>query len=115
METIQQLADAVSAERRQRNLSPATLALQAGVSRAGMYRFAKGGDIRLSTFLAVCDQLGLDLVLAPKAVAASVQDAVNPALAPRKVSEPAAGPQSAVAARLQKLQKAARSQQGKKP
>ena len=114
MNTIHQLADAISTERRKRELSPAMLARESGVSRAGLYRFASGGDIRLSTFLALCDQLGMDLVLAPKVVAGSVQEAVNVRLGPLTVSEPLAGPQSAVAARLQKLQKAADGTQAKK-
>lgn len=112
MNSIQQLSRALAVERKQKGLTPAVLAQESGVSRAGVYRFAKGGDIRLSTFLALCDQLGVDLVLAPKAVAPAVQAAAAAVLAPLNPDKPAAGPQSAVAARLQKLQRAA---QGGKP
>jgi predicted transcriptional regulator len=96
MTTIKQLSESLGAHRAQADLSVNDLATQSGVARAALYRFAKGGDVRLSTFLAMADTLGLDMVLAPKAVSVSLRPPVS--------AQPSTGPRSAVEARLAKVQ-----------
>ncbi len=112
MITIQQLSDALSAKREQSSLSVTELAERSGVARAALYRFAQGGDIRLSTFLAVADTLGVDIVLAPKTVSTSLQASVaaHPVPAAPVATPPPAGPRSAVEARLARVQAGLRPQ-----
>ena len=106
MTTIKQLSSSVTAQREQASLSVTDMAERSGVARAALYRFAQGGDIRLSTFLALTDTLGLDVILAPKSVSESLQATVSApssALAVTLSAQPQTGPQSAVEARLAKI------------
>ncbi len=105
MTSIRQLATSVSDAREQQGLSVTDLAARSGVARAALYRFANDGDIRLTTFLAMADTLGLDVVLAPKAVSTSLQASVSasPVAAAHLVNQPPAGAQSSVDARLSEI------------
>ena len=96
MTTINQLSKFLGDAREHRGMSVTDLAAQSGVARAALYRFANDGDIRLTTFLAMADTLGLDVVLAPKAVSTSLQAGVSPS--------PQTGPMSAVEARMAAIQ-----------
>ena len=105
MTTIQQVSDALGEARARADVSVTDLSKRAGVARAALYRFVNGEDIRLSTLLATTDALGLDIVLVPKSVSASLQSAGSghaPSPPPgRSVND--SGPRSAVSARLAKL------------
>ena len=105
MTTINQLCSELNAQRGQADLSVTDLAEGSGVARAAVYRFMSGGDIRMSTFLAMADTLGLDMVLVPKAVSASLQ--ANAASSSTVVAnlevQPQSGPTSAVDARLKQI------------
>ena len=69
MTTIQDIAQAIAdAQRDNGGLSTPELAKRAGVSKAGLYRFLSGEDVRLSTALAVLDALGRDVVTVPRSV-----------------------------------------------
>ena len=107
MTTIHQLANSLGDAREQQGLSVTDLAARSGVARAALYRFAKDGDIRLTTFLAMADTLGLDVVLAPRAVSTSLQASVSVGsmAAAHPVSQPPApaGPMSAVDSRLSEM------------
>ncbi len=105
MTAISQLCSELNAQRGQTGLSVTDLAERSGVARAAVYRFMNGGDIRMTTFIAMADTLGLDMVLVPKAVNASLQAnalASSPAAASLEL-EPPSGPSSAVEARLNKI------------
>ena len=106
MTTLHQLSKALEAARVQRGLSTSDLSGKAGVSRAGLYRFAAGGDIRLSTFLALADSLALDVVLAPQAVSSSLQSTLNTEHRVMEAASTAVGPRSAVEVRMQRAQAA---------
>lgn len=102
MTTIKQISSVLNAKREQNNLTVTELAEHAGVARAALYRFNNGSDIRLSTFLAMADTLGLDVVLAPKPVSVNLQAAVtaSPSAYATWASQAQTGPRSAVDARL---------------
>jgi predicted transcriptional regulator len=105
MTTIKQISTSLNAKRELSNLTVTELAEHAGVARAAIYRFNNGSDIRLSTFLSMADTLGLDIVLAPKAVSVSLQAAVtaSPSANATLTSQTQSGPRSAVDARLDKI------------
>ncbi len=105
MTTIKQLSNSLGAAREQAQLSVTELAERAGVARAALYRFAQGGDIRLSTFLAMADTLGVDMILAPKTVSMSLQASVaaNAVSAAKMAIPTPTGPRSAVEARLARV------------
>ncbi len=105
MTTIHQLATSLGDAREQQGLTVTDLAARSGVARAALYRFAKDGDIRLTTFLALADTLGLDVVLAPKAVSTSLQASVSvsPIAAAHLVNQTPAGALSSVDARLSEM------------
>jgi hypothetical protein len=102
MTTIHQLSKSLGDAREQQGLSVTDLAARSGIARAALYRFAKDGDIRLTTFLATADSLGLDLVLVPKSVSTSLQASVSASPTPgaNLSVQPPAGPMSAVEARM---------------
>jgi predicted transcriptional regulator len=102
MTTISQLSKSLGDTREQQGLSVTDLATRSGVARAALYRFAADGDIRLTTFLAMADTLGLDVVLAPKAVSTSLQASVSssPTVTANLSVQPQTGPMSAVEARM---------------
>lgn len=102
MTTIHQLSKFLGDVREQQGLSVSDLAARSGVARAALYRFANDGDIRLTTFLAMVDTLGLDIVLAPKAVSTSLQASVSasPTVATNLSVQLQTGPMSAVEARM---------------
>lgn len=112
MTTIKQLSDSLAAKREQATLSVTELAERSGIARAALYRFAQGGDIRLSTFLAMADSLGVDIILAPKTVSTSLQASVaaHPPSKTRFAMPAATGPRSAVEARLTRIQARIRTQ-----
>ena len=105
MSTINQLGSALDAQRAQTGLSVTDLAERSGVARAAVYRFMNGGDIRMSTLIAMADTLGMDMVLVPKAVGPSLRAhaASSPTAPATRDAPPPSGPSSAVDARLRKI------------
>ncbi|MEO6016493.1 MAG: helix-turn-helix transcriptional regulator, partial [Polaromonas sp.] len=62
-------------ERKRRGLTLTDVINQANVSRAAVYRLFKGGDVQLTTLLAVTNLLGLDMVAMPSRITALLPDA----------------------------------------
>ncbi len=113
MTTSFELAAILDNERKRQALTVSDVIRRTGVSRAAVYRLFKGGDVQLTTLLAVTHLLGLDLLamrtdvakLMPDA-ASGVSDVTRRALAQDKSRQrdAAPGPLSAVAAREARLQ-----------
>ena len=108
MTTTTHIATALETERKRQGLTLTDIINQAGVSRAAVYRLFKGGDVQLTTLLAVTNLLGLDLVAVPSAInallpdrAASYKAAGSQRAIPQ--TEAANGPMSAVAARAARI------------
>lgn len=67
MNAIESVSQALAKAQRSRNLKDSTLAERVGVTRQTVSRALRGTeDFRVSTLLALADQLGLELVLVPK-------------------------------------------------
>lgn len=113
MTTSFELAAILDNERKRQALTISDVIKRTGVSRAAVYRLFKGGDVQLTTLLAVTNLLGLDLLAMRTDVARLMPDAASEvsavtrrALAQEKnrQREAAPGPLSAVAARAARLQ-----------
>ncbi|MES2510998.1 MAG: helix-turn-helix transcriptional regulator [Pseudomonadota bacterium] len=113
MTTSLELAAILDNERKRQALTISEVIKRTGVSRAAIYRLFKGGDVQLTTLLAVTDLLGLDLLAMRTDVARLMPDtadgvsaATRKTLAQEKSRqrEAAPGPLSAVAARAARLQ-----------
>lgn len=126
MTTTSDLARALDEERKRQGLTLTDIINRAGVSRAAVYRLFNGGDVQLTTLLAVTDMLGLELVTMRTMLAQLMPDAPsartnNPTDAPfelqrrpalarsdeeflRRQKASLRGPLSAVAARAAQLQ-----------
>lgn len=121
MTTIQDIAKAITdAQRDNGGLSTPELATRAGVSKAGLYRFLSGEDVRLSTALAVLDALGRDVVTVPRSVSHVLHSSgqVNMVASAYVTAPPSARrvhTKTAVSSRLARLQDAiAASRKSKK-
>ncbi len=114
MTTSFELAAILDNERKRQALTISEVIKRTGVSRAAIYRLFKGGDVQLTTLLAVTDLLGLDLLAMRTDVARLMPDtadgvsaATRKTLAQEKNRQreaAAPGPLSAVAARAARLQ-----------
>lgn len=117
MTTSFELAAILDNERKRQALTISEVIKRTGVSRAAIYRLFKGGDVQLTTLLAVTDLLGLDLLAMRTDVARLMPDtadglsgmsaATRKTLAQEKSRQreaAAPGPLSAVAARAARLQ-----------
>ena|SRR2546426_10802869 len=126
MTTTSDLARALDEERKRQGLTFTDIINRAGVSRAAVYRLFNGGDVQLTTLLAVTNMLGLDLVamrtmlaqLMPDATRARTDNPINEPLQIQRSLNKARitaedlqrqrpalrGPMSAVAARAAQLQ-----------
>lgn len=127
MTATSDLARALEEERKRQGLTVTEIINRASVSRAAVYRLFNGGDVQLTTLLAVTNVLGLDLVPMRAMLAQLVPDAImaganHPTLTPpfepprrhvltrgtvdsiQNRNTPRHGPLSAVAARAALLQ-----------
>ncbi|MDB5964308.1 MAG: hypothetical protein JWQ72_808 [Polaromonas sp.] len=118
MTTTADIARSLDLERQRQGLTATDLIERAGVSRAALYRLIKGGDVQLTTLLAITNALGLDLVamrgnlarLMPEVGTQAPATASEPAPPPRMSAAarspavPSTGPLSAVAARAARLE-----------
>ena len=83
------------------------LASSAGVSRPTVGHAMRGGDVRLSTLLALADRLDLDLVLVPKSVSRGFANMpIGSPSAPEVVES--RGPLTAVQAALARVRAASK-------
>lgn len=118
MTTLLDITKAIVDIQRDRGLSTPNLAKKAGVSKAGMYRFLNGEDVRLSTALAVLDVLHVDLLTVPRSVSHVLQanmQAKTAASGPVSVSPKVrVHSQTAVGGRLARLHTAIEASRGKK-
>lgn len=73
MTTLIDITKAIVNIQRDSGLSTPNLAKKAGVSKAGLYRFLNGEDVRLSTVLAVLDALQVDFLTVPRSVSHVLQ------------------------------------------
>lgn len=109
MTTTATIAAALDTERKRQGLTLTDIINQAGVSRAAVYRLFRGGDVQLTTLLAVTSLLGLDLVAVPGRINALLPDAATPQNADSGAwraipqTEAVNGPMSAVAARAARI------------
>ena len=76
MTTTSDLARVLEEERERQGLTVTDIINRAGVSRAAVYRLFNGGDIQLTTLLAITNVLGLDLVPMRAMLAQLVPDAI---------------------------------------
>lgn len=75
MRTLQQIADALLGQLKRTRMSQQALRREVGVSRQTLTNVFSGSqDYKLTTLLAVCDRLGLDLVLVPRELGESAAD-----------------------------------------
>ncbi|MES2413584.1 MAG: helix-turn-helix transcriptional regulator [Pseudomonadota bacterium] len=109
MTTTTQIAKTLENERKRQGLTATEVINRAGVSRAAVYRLFKGGDVQLTTLLAVAGTLGLDLVamrgdVAGTMVGAGIAATVRePTAALAGKPETHVGPMSAIEARAARL------------
>ncbi|MES2398809.1 MAG: helix-turn-helix domain-containing protein [Pseudomonadota bacterium] len=113
MTTSFELAAILENERKRQALTVTDIIKRTGVSRAAVYRLLKGGDVQLTTLLAVTDLLGLDLIAMRTDVARLMPDAASEVSAATRRTlaqeknrqrEAVPGPLSAVDARAARLQ-----------
>lgn len=75
MRTLQQIAEALLGQLKRNQMTKEALRREVGVSRQTVTNVFSGRqDYRLTTLLAVCDRLGLDLVLIPRELGESATD-----------------------------------------
>ena len=75
MHTLQQIAHALHSHLKRTRMTQQTLRREVGVSRQTLTNVFSGSqDYKLTTLLAVCDRLGLDLVLVPRELGESAND-----------------------------------------
>jgi DNA-binding XRE family transcriptional regulator len=75
MRTLQQIAEALLGQLKRHQMTKEALRREVGVSRQTVTNVFSGSqDYRLTTLLAVCDRLGLDLVLVPRELGESATD-----------------------------------------
>ena len=79
MTSTADLARVLESERKRQKLTVTEIIDRAGVSRAAVYRLFNGGDVQLTTLLAVTNVLGLDLVPMRATLAQLVPDAIEAA------------------------------------
>ena len=99
MTTTADLARVLQAERKRQNLTVSDIIDRAAVSRAAVYRLFNGGDVQLTTLLAVTSVLGLDLVPMRARLAQLVPDAIVAAPAQRGFRSASMPPASQAPAR----------------
>ena len=91
MKTLQSLAAELEAARIARGLQYKTLAERTGLSALAVRQALQGRTaLRATSLMALADELGLELALVPKTVAASLRSADHPAAAtgsPRVLSD----------------------------
>gem|GEM_PF-6299713 len=91
MTTPLKLGALLQSARTARRLPKTRVAAQAGISRNTLQQLEAGlGNVELRTLLAVCDVLGLDLVLQPREIASKVQESLA-GVAPRRPADDVAG------------------------
>ena len=117
MTTTAHIALALDAERKRQGLTLTDVINQAGISRAAVYRLFKGGDVQLTTLLAITNLLGLDMVAVPSRITALLSGTGTATLGAVQQTESGntqnrpSGPMSAVAARAARID--GRLQQGR--
>ena len=75
MRNLQQIAEALLGQLKRNQMTKEALRREVGVSRQTVTNVFSGSqDYRLTTLLAVCDRLGLDLVLVPWELGESATD-----------------------------------------
>lgn len=75
MRTLQQIASALRSSLKRRSLTQEVVRRETGISKQTLTNVLSGShDYKVTTLLAVCDQLGLDLVLVPKELGGIVDD-----------------------------------------
>lgn len=80
MQTLSQLAEALDNARLARGLSYKALAARCGLTPLAVRHALQGKTaLRATNLMALADELGLELVLVPKTVAASLAGASDPA------------------------------------
>lgn len=73
MTTLAQLGEQLATERKRRKLFKTDLSRRSGVNRNTLHNMEAGtGNVELNTLIAVCNELGLDIVLVPNQVSAAV-------------------------------------------
>lgn len=78
MRTLQQIASALHSSLKKRSLTQEVLRRETGISKQTLTNVLSGShDYKVTTLLAVCDQLGLDLVLVPRELGGIVGDKPN--------------------------------------
>ena len=74
MTTLSKIGSMLQAARSAMRLPKTQVAAKAGISRNTLQQLEAGlGNVELKTLIAVCDVLGLDIVLAPKEISAKTQ------------------------------------------
>jgi transcriptional regulator with XRE-family HTH domain len=75
MRTLQQIADTLQSQLKRRSLTQEGLRRETGISKQTLTNVLSGShDYKATTLLAVCDRLGLDLLLVPKELGGAVQE-----------------------------------------
>ena len=84
MTTLQQIGQQIHTQRRRLKLFQNELAARSKVNRNTLSQLEAGtANVELNTLIALCDELGLEIVLVPRAVAALVAPSAPPAKSAR--------------------------------
>ncbi len=105
--TLREVGSALLLAQGRIGITQEQLAASAGVSRHTVGHALRGADIRLSTLLALADQLSLDLVLVPKSISRGFANLeIGAPSAPEAVES--SGPLTVVRAALARLRATAK-------
>lgn len=75
MQTSQQIAIALQSQLKRRSLTQESLRRETGISKQTLTNVLSGThDYKLTTLLAVCDRLGLDVLLVPRELGEAVRE-----------------------------------------
>lgn len=75
MRTLPQIANALQGQLKRKSLTQESLRREIGISKQTLTNVLSGShDYKVTTLLAVCDRLGLDLLLVPRELGGAVHE-----------------------------------------